>query len=164
MIKKAIFILFLGFLSVFSQNQSSKAPNFELENLSGEFVELKDFLGKGPILINFWATWCKPCMEELKIYNKIYEKYKSNNLQMFAISVDNEKSMSKVLPFVRSNNYKFQVLLDSENQTARDYYVQTVPHTFLINSKGEIVYSHSGFKKGDEIQIEEHIKKLLKMK
>jgi peroxiredoxin len=147
-------------VTLFAQ-EGKKAPNFKLENLSGEYVELKDLFTDGPLLISFWATWCKPCVEELSEYKKLYNDYKSKGFNMVAISTDDEKTVAKVKPFVKSKNYNFPVLLDTNSETARKFYVQNVPYTFLLDKEGNIVYSHLGYKKGDELQVKQRVESLL---
>jgi len=153
-------IIFLFAFTFFAQ-EGKKAPNFKLENLNGEYVELKDLLEEGPLLISFWATWCKPCVEELSEYKKIYNDYKSQGFNMIAISTDDEKTVAKVKPFVKSKNYNFPVLLDTNSETARKFYVQNVPYTFLLDKYGNIIYSHLGYKKGDELQVKQRVESLL---
>lgn len=160
MLKKIILILSLLFITVINA-QDKLAPNFELENIDGDFVTLSDYKGEKTVLLSFWATWCKPCVEEMKEYKKLYEEYKNKGFEIIAISVDNEKSVSKVTPFAKSHGYDFPVVFDTNQEVARKYYVQTVPHSILINKEGSIVYSHSGYKKGDEIKIKELLKELL---
>ncbi|MCK5347011.1 MAG: TlpA family protein disulfide reductase [Candidatus Heimdallarchaeota archaeon] len=138
-----------------------KAQNFFLEDLDGDFVELDEITGEGPILLSFWATWCKPCIEEMKELNRIYEEYKSEGFNLVAISIDSEKSVSRVKPFIKSKNYDFTVLFDTNSEVARIYYAQAVPYTVLLDENGSIVYSHMGYKKGDEIVIENLIKSLI---
>ena len=138
-----------------------KAQNFFLEDLDGDFVELDEITGEGPILLSFWATWCKPCIEEMKELNRIYEEYKSEGFNLVAISIDSEKSVSRVKPFIKSKNYDFTVLFDTNSEVARIYYAQIVPYTVLLDENGSIVYSHMGYKKGDEIVIENLIKSLI---
>jgi cytochrome c biogenesis protein CcmG, thiol:disulfide interchange protein DsbE len=137
------------------------APDFRLQDIDRNNVELNKILGKGPVLISFWATWCKPCVEEMAEYTLIYNEYKAKGLEMLAISVDDEKSVAKVKPYVKSKNYPFTVLLDTNSEVARKYYVRSVPMTFLLNDEGRIIYQSLGFKKGDEIKLKKIIKELL---
>lgn len=157
------FLMVLTFLfttSIFAQ-EGKIAPGFRLENLDGEIITLEENLGEGPILISFWATWCKPCIEELPEIEKIYDELKEKGLKAFAISVDGEKSVAKVEPFVKAKKLSVPVLLDTNSDIARIYYATTVPFTVIIDSKGEIVYSHSGYKKGDEIQLKTKLVEIL---
>jgi len=156
---KNLLVLFFAFTFILSA-QDNKAPDFMLEDLEGEYVELNDVIGEGPVIVSFWATWCKPCIEEMKAFNEILETYKEKGVKIVAISVDSEKSVSKVEPFIKSKNYDFIVLLDTNGEIARKYYAQTVPHSVLLNKDGKIVYQHSGYKKGDEIEMKKEIEKL----
>jgi peroxiredoxin len=138
-----------------------KAPNFKLENIDGKIIELSKEIGDGPIIISFWATWCKPCIEELSQYKIIFKEYKSKGLKIFAISTDNEKTAAKVRPFVKSKKYPFTVLLDPNSETAREYYVSTVPYVVILDKLGNIAYTHLGYMKGDEITVREKLDELL---
>ena len=137
------------------------APNFILENLDGDFVELKEELGEGPLLLSFWATWCKPCLEELIEFQKIYDDYKEKGFKMLAISTDSERTVAKVKPFVKSKNYNFPVLFDTNSDVARIYYAYAIPHSILMDKDGKIVYSHMGYMRGDEIVMRNKVKELL---
>src|SRR3972149_5093343 len=130
---------------LFSQDELvgiRKGPNFKVENLDGDIVELNAEVGEGPILLRFWATWSKPCIEELNEYKKIYEEYKDKGFKMFAISTDDERTVAKVKPFVKSKNFKFPVLLDTNSDISRLYYAQSVPYSVILDKKGMIIYSH----------------------
>ena len=144
-----------------SEQEIKKAHNFILEDLDGDFVELYDITGDGPILLTFWATWCRPCVDEMKALNRIYEDYKSEGFNLVAISVDSEKSVARVKPFIKSKNYDFTVLLDTNSEVARTFYAQIVPYTVLLDENGSIVYSHMGYRKGDEKEIVKLVKSLI---
>jgi peroxiredoxin len=158
-----ILILFFSNL-IFAQPEtegSRKGPNFKLENLDGDIIELYNELGEGPILLSFWATWCKPCIEELTEYKKIFNDYKDKGFKMFAISTDNERTVAKVKPFVKSKKYNFSVLLDTNSDVARLYYAQAVPFSVILNDKGYIVYTHLGYMRGDEINVRNTVSELV---
>ncbi|MBU1102010.1 MAG: TlpA family protein disulfide reductase [Bacteroidetes bacterium] len=155
----ALIVLWMS-VGIYAQDVD-KAPNFMLENIDGDLVELNDYLGESPILLSFWATWCKPCHEEMVQLNRIYEEYESEGFVMLAISTDNEKSIAKVKPFIKSKGYSFEVLYDTNQEVSRKYYAQMVPYTVIIDKSGEIVYSHMGYKKGDEKKIEELVINIL---
>lgn len=155
-----LFLLITFSIPVFSQGGSEgirKGPNFKTEYLDGESFELNSELGDGPILLSFWATWCKPCLDELSEYKKLYKEFKDKGFKMYAIATDDERTVSKVKPLVKSKGYDFPVLLDTNMDISRLYYAQSVPYSVIIDKKGMIIYSHLGYMKGDEIKVREII-------
>lgn len=154
------------FTAAFAQQETSqtgkKAKNFKLKNIEGGELELKSILGEGPVLLSFWATWCKPCLEELTEFNKMYNEYKDKGFKLITISTDNEKTVAKVKPFVKSRNYNFTVLLDTNSDVARSYYAQQIPYSVIIDKGGNIIYSHLGYMKGDEKKVRSIIEEQLK--
>jgi cytochrome c biogenesis protein CcmG, thiol:disulfide interchange protein DsbE len=159
-------VLFLSVTVLFAQEKDEQtgrqAPEFKIENIDGDFVSLKDELGDGPVLLSFWATWCKPCIEEMSKYKEVYESYKDKGLKVLAISIDDERSVAKVKPFVKSKRYPFMVLLDTNSDVARKYYAQNVPYSVLLDKTGKIVYTHLGYMKGDELKMQNKIDELVK--
>lgn len=158
-----LFVIFICF-SAFAQPDPDgirKGSNFKLENLEGDIVELQAELGDGPVLISFWATWCKPCIEELGEYKKIYNEFKDKGFKMFAISTDDERTVAKVKPFVKTKNYNFPVLLDTNSEVARLYYAQAMPFSVILNKDGYIVYSHLGYMRGDELKVRDKISEMI---
>lgn len=144
--------------SLFAAN---KAPDFTLKKLSGGNFNLKENLKKGPILIDFWATWCKPCLKALPEVQRFHEKYAEKGLQVVTISTDNAKSKGKVIPFVKGARYSFEVLLDTDQQVRKLFGGSVIPLSVLIDTDGEIVYHHIGYKPGDEKLLEAEIVKTL---
>lgn len=159
-----VFLLLFAIAALHAQSDSKgmrKGPNFKLEDLDGNLIELNTQTGEGPILLSFWATWCKPCLEELSEFKKIYDEYKDRGFKMFAISTDDERTVAKVKPFVKSKGYDFTVLLDTNSDIARIYYAQAVPYSVILDKDGYIVYSHLGYMKGDEKNVREKLSELL---
>jgi len=155
-------VLFFLFLTVFAFAAPTTAPDFTLPDIAGNNYQLAKNFGKGPILINFWATWCLPCRSEMKALKKIYKKYKDDGLQILSISVDDPRTVSKVKGAVRTNRYPFTVLLDTNSEVFQLYQGTNPPLSILIDKNGEIVYTHTGYRKGDEINLQKKIAKLLK--
>ena len=136
-------------------------PDFKLKNLEGERIALSDLLGRGPILIDFWATWCKPCIKELPHLHDLYLKYKDRGFQVVAISEDSPRSLSKVKSFVAGNKYEFLVLLDENNSVQRKLNFRAIPYTMLLDREGHIVHKRMGYRPGDEQVLEEKLLPLL---
>ncbi|NIW80680.1 MAG: redoxin domain-containing protein [Calditrichae bacterium] len=157
------FLLMLCFsLSLFSQSET--APDFVLPDLDGENYKLSENLGNGPVLINFWATWCIPCRSEMKKLKDIYEEYHPKGLEILSISVDDPKTVGKVRAFVNTHRYPFKILLDTNNEIFQLYQGSNPPLTVLIDKEGEIVYTHTGYRKGDEKKLEKMIVELIEEK
>ena len=92
------------------------SPNLKLTKMNGRSVKLGEYLKKGPVLINFWATWCSPCKKEMVFLDKFERQYKDNGLSILSISVDSQKSLSHVRSYIRANNYTYDVFLDPNRQ------------------------------------------------
>jgi peroxiredoxin len=144
-----------------SDTKISSAPNFVAKDLNGTKMELKEVLKGGPVLISFWATWCKPCIKELGELQKVYKKYREKGFQILALDVDGPRSISKVRSMVKGLSWDFPVLLDESKDIYRSYQVLGIPHTVLINTSGEIVYTHTTYRPGDEEIIKKKIEELL---
>ena len=113
------------------------APNFCLKSLNGKEVALKDFSGK-VIFINFWATWCGPCKEEMPSMEALYREFKERGFVLLAISVD-YGGMTPVKRFIADHRYTFPVLLDQDSKTLDLYQVKGIPTTLIIDRKGQCI-------------------------
>ena len=139
-------------------------PTVQLKNMAGEAISTGDLVTAGsPTLICFWATWCSPCKRELNNYAELYEDWQDETgVKLVAISIDDTRSMMRVAPYVNASDWDYEVYLDSNSELKRAMGVQTVPHTFLLNGKNEIVWQHKGYVDGDEDELLEQIKKIAK--
>ncbi|MFJ8262856.1 peroxiredoxin family protein [Rummeliibacillus sp. NPDC094406] len=115
------------------------APDFELKTLEGETVRLSDYIGK-KVIINFWATWCPPCNEEVPHMQKVYEEYKNQGVEILAVNVTNkDKGKEAIAQFVKEHGLTFEVLLDEEGFVGSTYQVLTLPTTYIIDTEGNMV-------------------------
>ncbi|MFN8547926.1 MAG: TlpA disulfide reductase family protein [Candidatus Eisenbacteria bacterium] len=142
----------------------STAPDFTGKDLDGKTYQLKELLAKGPVLLNFWATWCKPCMLELPEVQKLWDKYKDQGFNFVTVTYDDAKSVAQVKPKAKSMGFRFPVLLDPEHKIASPYSVRNCPTSFLIGQDGKIISVAQGYRPGDEKKLEEEILKLLPKK
>jgi cytochrome c biogenesis protein CcmG/thiol:disulfide interchange protein DsbE len=155
------FLLFVFPLSAQSQDKKTLAPNFVAKDLDGKKVELKEVLANGPVLVSFWATSCKPCIKELSELQKVYKNYKEKGFEILAIDGDGPRSISKVKPMVKGLKWEFPVLWDKSKDVSRKFHVLGIPHTVLIDKFGEIRYTHTTYRPGDEEVIKKKIEELL---
>ena len=158
---KIVIISFFLIGSSISKSQE-KAPDFRLPDLKGKQTELKEYFGNGPIVLDFWATWCKPCVKSLPKLQKIYDKYKKYGLVMIGINQDGPRNRSKINPLVKSRGISFPILIDDNSDVMRKYRIVSLPATVIISAEGNIVKVHKGYRAGDEKLIEREIISLFK--
>jgi len=134
-------------------------PSVPVKTLDGKTVNTHDYTMKGKItVISFWATWCTPCKRELDAINEMYGEWTDKyNMQLLAITIDDARGLTKVPAMVQSKGWEFTVLADNKQELQQMLNFQTIPQTFLLNDKGEIVYAHNGYNPGDEIELEKKI-------
>lgn len=136
------------------------APEFSLQDIDGETVKLSDRLNDGPVLLDFWALWCKPCLKSLPGTDKLLEEYGDRGLSVLTINTDSPRSNSKVKSYVKSKGYSFEVLLDPNNTLQRLYRFYRIPQVFLISKSGEIAYSQLGYTPANEERLAHEVAKL----
>ncbi len=137
------------------------APDFTLRDVNGEEVTLSELLKNGPVYLETWDLPCVNCVAELDALLPVYDSLKSRGLQIVALSVDKPSDEARVKAFVKAKKWPYIVLLDQQQKVKKAYNVIIKPTAVLINMKGEIVYTHIGYKKGDEKRIAEEMKKWL---
>jgi cytochrome c biogenesis protein CcmG, thiol:disulfide interchange protein DsbE len=164
--KQIIILVSVFFLSIMVKAQDKaefkSLPSVNIKTLDGKPFNTKDIYNDGkPILISFWALWCKPCKKELDAYNEVYDDWqKETGVKIYAVSIDDARSTAKVLPFVNGKGWEMEVLLDPNGDFKRAMNVNLIPHTFLIDGKGNIVYQHTSYYEGLEDQIYDLVKKV----
>ena len=163
--KKTIICICMSVLIIPSMlAQDRSVPNVKIKTLDGKSINIQTIENDGnPIVISFWATWCKPCKKELNTIAEYYDDWKEETgMKLVAISIDDSRSMSKVAPYINSSDWDYEVYLDPNRELARALSVSTVPHTFLLNKDGEIVWEHRGYIDGDEQILYKQILKISK--
>ena len=154
--------LLLACLVLLDQGSSQKVQvNLRLNRLDGKKVSLKQYLNNGPVLINFWATWCGPCKKEMLHLDRLSKTYKQKNLSILSISIDTQRSLSEVKRFIRSKRYDFDVFIDPNQQIFKKLNGNIMPTNLLIDKNGQVVWMHYGYMPGDEKIMEKEIVQLL---
>ncbi len=155
------FLVGFSFSQEGHEKNMKKLPSVVLKDLKGKSVNTSEMGFEGPIVISFWATWCSPCKKELNTIHDLYPDWQDETgVTLVAVSIDDEKTKARVSPYANAKAWDYQILLDPNGDFKRAMGVNNVPHTFLIDSEGNIVYSHNNYAPGDEDELYEHILEL----
>ena len=135
------------------------APDFAAKSNSGRNVRLSELRGQ-VVLINFWASWCSPCRQELPLLSKIYSQYHGAGFALLAVNVDDNRKDAEVM--LKRLDLKFPTLFDGNKSVAKLYGVDTMPATLVIDRDGRVRYVHRGYYDGYERKYEQQVRDLLK--
>ena len=148
---------------LFAQDSHDGVPSAIVRSLKGQDVNTAHFENGGnPMIINFWATWCAPCKRELGNIAELYDEWQEETgVKLIAISVDDSRSQSRVLPYINGSSWDYEVYIDVNQDFKRAMGVNNVPHTFLVDGSGKIVYQHNNYSPGDEYELYDRILELV---
>jgi thiol-disulfide isomerase/thioredoxin len=162
--KRLILTLFVTSLifTVFAQDKTRELPSVPVKTLEGNEFNIQDLENDGnPIVISFWATWCKPCIKELQTISEIYPDWvDETGVKIVAVSIDDTRNSYRVEPFVQGRDWEYEVYLDENADLKRALNVGNIPHTFLLNGEKQIVWQHTGYLPGDEDELYEVVTKI----
>lgn len=149
----ASFILtFISQIS-FCQNISNISGAVQVADLNGKTHKFSDLAkaDEGIMIVSFWATWCKPCIQELNYLNDIYDELQEDyEVTVYAISIDDARTAKRVAPFVNGKSWEFNIFIDQNSDLKRKLSVKNIPHTFIIDKENNITYQHTSYVPGDE--------------
>ena len=154
---KKFFAIMIALLSVVAIQ--AELPAVTLQDMDGKSVNTAELTNGGkPMIISFWATWCKPCMRELKALHELYADWQEETgVKIVIVSIDQAQDANKVKPLVDGFGWEFDVLRDPNGDFKRAMNVQMVPHVFVIDGKGNIIHNHAGYTDGAEEELYELI-------
>ena len=138
---------------------SEEAPDFTLKTLDGSNLRLEEYRGQ-VVLINFWASWCGPCRQEMPILDRLHQRYEDTGFAVLGVNVEGEAAPAQKI--VDKTNVTFPVLIDEGQAVSELYDLEAMPSTVVVDRNGLVRYVHRGYKPGDEAKYVEVVKKLIR--
>ncbi|MBO7069484.1 MAG: TlpA family protein disulfide reductase [Bacteroidaceae bacterium] len=160
---KKLLLVLLGVMGAATLH--AQLPKITLKDINGKVVQT-DTLNNGgrPFIIDFFATWCKPCNRELDAISEVYADWQEETgLKIYAVSIDQAQNINKVKPLVDSHGWEYEVLLDPNSDLKRALGVQLIPYVLIVDGKGNIVYKHQGYTDGAEEELIEKVREVSQM-
>lgn len=155
------YALVVSFFVSASVVSAQEVENFFLEDTENEEVTLEDLQGESFTILDFWATWCKPCKKAMPKLNDLYAKYKDQGVNVIGISCDGPRSIGQVSMVAQSLGVDYPILKDIDCEVMSALQLQAFPTLLILDENREVVWMHEGFVSGDELLIEEELSSLL---
>jgi len=154
----------LSLLFFTAQAQDKNLPSVSVKTLEGKTVDMQDFAKNGKItVISFWATWCAPCKKELDAISDVYADWQDDyDMELVAVSIDTRRAAATIPALVATKGWEYSVLIGKQTELMAAFNFQTIPQTILVDQDGNMVYHHAGYVPGDEYELEDKIKALVK--
>lgn len=161
---KRITLLAFGLLFLSLGAAHAQLPAVTLKTMDGQMVKTDTLSNNGkPLIISFFATWCKPCNRELSAIQEVYEDWQDETgVKLIAVSIDQAQNINKVKPLVDEHGWEYDVLLDPNSDFRRALGIQMIPFTLIVDGSGKIVYKHNGYTDGAETELIEKVRELAK--
>ena len=154
-----LILLMLFCLPAHAVDLDGDAPDFTLKSMSGENLRLQELRGQ-VVLVNFWATWCGPCRQEMPVLDQIHKRYESMGFAVLGLNVDTDAAKARKI--AERLGVSFPLLLDTDQKVSKQYEVSAMPFTVLVDRDGAVRYIHEGYKPGDEGVYVDRLKALLR--
>ena len=161
---KKLFVTLIYTLMAFAGMAQSKLPAVTLKSMDGKTVSTDTLSNNGkPIIIDLFATWCKPCNRELTAISEVYEDWQEETgVKLIAVSIDQAQNINKVKPLVDNHGWPYEVLLDPNSEFKRALGIQMIPYVLIVDGDGNIVYKHNGYTEGAEEELIQKVRELVK--
>lgn len=138
---------------------SGPAPDFTLKSRDGKNIRLSDLRGQ-VVMLNFWASWCGPCRQEMPLLDELYKRYGKAGFVLLGVNVEQDSSLGE--KYLKDTPVSFPILWDPSSQVSQAYHVDAMPSTVMIDRDGNMRYLHRGYKPGYEKQYKKQIKELIR--
>ena len=148
------------FISLFGL-PADKVPDFSLRDFDGVYYNLYDALKEGPVVLDFWATWCKPCLKSMPMLDSLYRKYKKSHLQVFGICLDTKGSIARAKSLWNTKKLSYTPLWDWKGEVQKKYGIISLPTFIIIDGEGRIVLEKKGYTKKERGEIEDSLRAVL---
>jgi thiol-disulfide isomerase/thioredoxin len=153
----SVFLVFAP--TAYAENIKGPAPDFTLKSRSGENIKLSELRGE-VVMINFWASWCAPCRQEMPLLEELYKKYSDLGFTLLAVNVEEDSSKADIL--LRDIPVTFPVLYDNTNKVTKLYKVVAMPSTIIVDRNGNMRYLHRGYLPGYEEEYKKQVSELIR--
>ena len=156
-------LLFLCVMGL-AVSASAQLPKVQIKDISGRTVSTDTLSNDGkPFIIDFFATWCKPCNRELDAIAEVYDEWvEETGVKIFAVSIDQAQNINKVKPLVDNHGWEYDILLDTNSDFKQALGIQMIPYVLIVDGQGKIVYKHNGYTDGAETELIEKVRELIK--